>query len=80
MRFQKTRIAVDELRDMTERLSDFNSCVSYSSSSGDDDESDKQKSWQTLNERKRNRKAKRKHSLTPNKDQFLKKKVIDAAH
>ena len=80
LRFQKTRIAVDELRDMTERLSDFNSCLSYSSSSGDDDESDKPKSWQTLNERKRNRKAKRKHSLTPNKDQFLKKKVIDAAH
>ena len=63
---------VKEIKDMTDQLSDFNSCVSEQSDS-DTPENDEKKGWTTMNENRRNRRNKRRNSLTPNKEVFLKK-------
>jgi hypothetical protein len=71
----RTKLVVNEIRDLTDRLSDFNSCISSSESSEDADNDVEQddKTGGTMNDRKRKKRNKRKHSLTPNKDFFLKK-------
>ena len=62
------------MRTISEHLSDFGSCLSMSSSDGDSmEENGASAGFQTLNEKKRNKKKKRKLKLTPGKDQFLKK-------
>ena len=66
---------------MQESLSDFNSCAESfgeASDSSADDEQENLKAEEnviprSLNDKKRERKAKRKLALTPGKDQFLKK-------
>ena len=78
----KTRLAVGEIRDLTDRLSDFISCNSDSdSSSSEYTESEGNvgnSGWKTMNEKTREKK-KRKNSSSPNKDLFLKKQALDAA-
>ena len=73
----KTKLLGNELKD---GLSDFGSCISGSSSVDDSDSSDTKESsdgrsfgCQSINEKKRIKKLKRKNKLTPGKDQFLKK-------
>ena len=69
------------ISDMQETLSDFNSCAESlgegSDSSADDEvvnlKSDENIISRSLNDKKRERKAKRKLALTPGKHQFLKK-------
>ena len=68
------------IADITETLSDFNSCAESlgesSSSSSDESEPplDKEnEGFKTMNDRKRKKKAKRRLALTPGKEQFLKK-------
>ena len=72
----KTKSLVNDLK---ECLSDFGSCVEMSDSS-EDNQSDKtadrsgdEDVFQTMNERKRMKKFKRKLNLTPGKEEFLKK-------
>ena len=75
----KTKLMVNECKVISDQLSDFNSCVSELSSDGSDeftDEKNIETPWTTMNERKRNKRNKRKNSLTPNKDEFLKKQNI----
>ena len=74
----QTKSIMDEFKGIkfsSERYSDFGSCVSDSSrSSGDDtDHNELDGGFKTMNERKRHYKTKRKKSLTPGKDSFLKK-------
>ena len=80
--FQRTKLAVEELKDLAEKLSDFNSCISDSgdstSSKAEQTDDEKPTPWKTMNEKKRYKKNKRKHSTTPNKDQFLKKSVLES--
>ena len=68
----RTHLLVKELK---EHLSDFGSCISESSESDDlKNESDAESlGSQSMNERKRLRKSKRKIKVTPGKDYFLKK-------
>ena len=56
----KTRLIVEDLKELTDKLSDFNSCVSDFSenSTGDEHEKDNSKSWNTMNEKKRHKKVK----------------------
>ena len=71
-----TKLAVKELKCVSDQLSDFNSCVSELSSEGSiesADETSLKTTWTTMNERRRNKRNKRKNSLTPNKEEFLKK-------
>ena len=72
----RTKLMVNEIRDLTEQLSDFNSCVEYSSDDADTEGDLASKPWTSMNEKKRGKRNKRKHSLTPNKDDFLKKQNL----
>ena len=68
----KTR---DDLKELSDRMSEFSSCVS-SSQANSSDESDYEKvqsNFKSSNERKRAKKNKRKYKLTPDKESFLKK-------
>ena len=71
-----TKLVVNELRDLTEQLSDFGSCCSTISST-DSDESVEENSenggFKTMNEKKRIKTQKRMLKLTPGKEEFLKK-------
>ena len=81
--FSRTQLIVDDLKDLTDRLSDFNSCVSSSECDDADIEGGSpSKPWTTMNEQKRMRRNKRRHSLTPNKESFMKKlnAAADVAH
>ena len=73
----KTKSMLNELETLTERLSDFGSCLSSSSS---DDQSGEENldtgGFKTMNEKKRNKKKKRKLKLTPGKESFFKKANI----
>ena len=70
----RTESILNEMRTISEHLSDFGSCLSMSSSDSDSVEDiGASGGFQTLNEKKRNKKKKRKLKLTPGKEQFLKK-------
>ena len=68
-----------DIADLTESLSDFNSCVesatdvSSSSDDGDTPAKPENKEFKSMNERKRCKKAKRKLLVTPDKEEFVKK-------
>ena len=63
-----------EIREMSERLSEFGSCRSSSSSESESESKNEiEDGFKTMNEKKRGWKNKRKLSLTPNKDSLLKK-------
>ena len=68
---------MSSIADLQETLTDFNSCQSSTSSSGSSDEGsvdfEEKKGFQTVNDKKREKRNKRKIALTPHKDQFLKK-------
>ena len=67
---------LDDLKDITDKLSDFGSCMSeLSDTSGDGsgEESVEVEGFKTMNEKKRNKKKKRKLKLTPGKEEFQKK-------
>ena len=68
----KTKLLVNELKDC---LSDFGSCISESSNVDDSDSVEEYRSFgcQSLNEKKRMKRLKRKNKASPGKDQFLKK-------
>ena len=70
--FLRTKSVLNELKDLTERLSDFGSCVS-SSSDDSEQENIENGGFKTLNEKKRIKKNKRKLKITPGKEDFLKK-------
>ena len=70
----RTESILNEMRTVSEHLSDFGSCLSMSSSDSDSlEDTGASGGFQTLNEKKRNKKKKRKLKLTPGKEQFLKK-------
>ena len=73
--FTLAKTLLNNLSEMTSRLSDFESCVSSSGSETDTEKNDmKQESNQkSMNDAKRNYRQKRKNSTTPKKDFFLKK-------
>ena len=71
--FIRTTSLLNELKSVTEQLSEFGSCLSSSSSSDFDDRLEVTGGFQTTNEKKRNKKKKRKLKITPEKEQFLKK-------
>ena len=73
--FQKTSEIIEDLKNMTGRLSDFASCISSSDASNDDsiDEKEENDGFKTVKERKRNKKCKRKFKPTSPQDSFLKK-------
>ena len=74
-----TKLAVKELKVMSDQLSDFNSCVSELSSEGSGESADEKSlrsPWTTMNEKKRKKRNKRKNSLTPNKEEFMKKQNL----
>jgi hypothetical protein len=70
--FLRTKSVLNELKDLTERLSDFGSCVS-SSSDDSEQENIENGGFKTVNEKKRIKKNKRKLKITPGKEDFLKK-------
>ena len=69
---EKTNLMINELKD---QLSDFASCMSSQASSDDsnNEKDSKSDSFQTVNEKKRIKKSKRRHKMTPTKEMFLKK-------
>ena len=71
----KTKSILNELKGLSEQLSDFGSCISSSDSSNDDteDEIKENEGFKSMNEKRRNKKSKRKLKLTPGKEDFLKK-------
>ena len=74
----RTKSALNDLKVLTDQLSEFGSCISSDvTSSGEDSVDAEEKSesdgFKTMNERKRNKKKKRKFKLTPGKETFLKK-------
>ena len=80
--FDKAKSLLVNLKEMTNRLSEFESCRSSgSSSSSSEDEQEVEQSakdtddegFKTMNDRKRSWKLKRKNSTTPSKDSFVKK-------
>ena len=69
---------LEDIKDISKKVSDFESCHSALSSLGSDTDSSTTehsdlKAYQTMNSRKRGFKKKRKASLTPRKDEFLKR-------
>ena len=74
---------VGEIKDLTDQLSDFNSCVSElsdSDSASDDMKPEEETSrFLTMNQKRRQKRSKRKHSITPNKEDFLKKPNLGAS-
>ena len=73
----RTKSMLSELRDLTERLSDFGSCLSSSSDENSGEENSEIGGFKTMNELKRIKKKKRKLKLTPGKESFLKKPNLD---
>ena len=77
---ERSRLLVNEI---TECLSDFNSCISdFSSDKSSDENDDKVKEVEknnSVNDKKKAKRNKRKNSLTPNKDFFLKKQNTEPA-
>ena len=71
----KTKSMLNDLKDMTDKLSDFGSCMSFSDSSGEGSGEDNTENggYKSLNEKRRNKKKKRKLKLTPGKEDFMKK-------
>ena len=75
------KLATAGSRDWSERMSDFNSCISQSDSSSSDyadRETVGNVGWKSMNDKKREKRKKRKNSLTPNKDLFLKKQALNS--
>ena len=72
--FQKTDDLIKDVRAMTDRLSEFGSCISFDLSSNEDsnEEKDKIDGFRVL-EKKRNKRNKRNDKMTPEKNNFLKK-------
>ena len=71
----RTKSMLNDIKYMAEKLSDFGSCLSSSSSGGENSEVENSEigDFKNLNEKKRNKKKKRKLKLTPGKGTFLKK-------
>ena len=70
--FQKAKSALNDLKDLTDQLSEFGSCVSSNQSSSESEEETVQQHKNT-NEKRRLKKNKRKLKVTPDKEEFLKK-------
>ena len=80
--FAKAKSLLVDLKEMTTRLSEFESGQSSSDEQGEDDSEAIQSAketdddgFMTMNDRKRRWKNKRKNSLTPSKDSFVKDQV-----
>ena len=76
--FQAAKALWTKIAEVQDSLSDFKSCVSSASSSDESADDLKQVEnvkFVTANEKKREKRKKRKLALTPDKDQFLLKKV-----
>ena len=74
--FQKTTEIIDEIKNMTGRLSDFASCISSDVSSNystNEEIEMNDTGFQTVNEKRRHKKSKRKSRQSPPMGQFLKK-------
>ena len=75
---QRKKSVISDIKDISKKFSDFESCQSAMSSSSSDDSTDdhsETSNFRTMNSRKREKKErkKRKASLTPRKEEFLKK-------
>jgi hypothetical protein len=78
--FAKAKSLLTNLTEMTSHLSDFESCLSSSSSDDDLDENvNDEEGFQTMNGRKRAYKQKRKNSTTPSRESFLKKPNLNSS-
>ena len=78
---ERVRSQVEDIKEMTGRLSEFGSC--QSSSSEDESEAVKdtdEEGFKTMNDRRRAWRKKRKNSTTPNKESFVKKQVKNWDH
>ena len=66
---------LNDIREISKKLSDFESCQSSLSSDSYDTDAEKPElgEFQSMNHKKRGWKKKRKASQTPEKDEFLKK-------
>ena len=74
--FQKTRSIVTEVKELSDRLSEFSSCVSNQDSSENDSQDEREiigSYLKTPTLEKRRKKNKRKLKVTPDKEFFLKK-------
>ena len=77
--FLKFHAALNDLKGLTEQLSDFGSCLSSfdsSEESGDEKqvvESAAKEDFKCMNDKKRNKRNKRKLKISPGKEIFLKK-------
>ena len=69
----RSKSLLADLKEMSDRLSDFGSCRSSSSESESETKNENGEGFKTMNEKKRGWKNKRKLSLTPNKESLLKK-------
>ena len=75
---------LNDIRDMSKKMSDFESAQesltsSTSDSSSSSDSSDHQQPFQTMNSRKRGYRNKRRNSQTPNKETFMKKSNLSSS-
>ena len=72
--FIRSSSLLNELKIVSEQLSDFGSCLSSLSTSDESEPGGETAGgFQTMNEKKRNKKNKRKLKISPDKEQFLKK-------
>ena len=83
LKHRQSRLLSD-IRDMSKKMSDFESAqesltASTSDSSSSSDSSDHQQPFQTMNSRKRRYRNKRRNSQTPNKETFMKKSNLSSS-
>ena len=73
--FTRAKTLLNNLTEMTSKISDFESCVSSADDERDSDADSKSEDHdeKSMIDKKRHYKQKRKHSTTPNRDFFLKK-------
>ena len=74
-RFARAESLISELKEMTSKLSDFESCISSSSDNDEEPVEVKHDEFKSINERKRDKKNKRKKSASPTGNEYFLKKV-----
>ena len=74
-RFARAESLISELKEMTSKLSDFESCISSSSDNDEEPVEVKHDEFKSINERKKDKKNKRKKSASPTGNEYFLKKV-----
>ena len=73
--FGRAESLISELKEMTSKLSDFESCISSSSDNNEEPVETNNVEFRSMNERKRDKKNKRKKSNSPGGSEYFLKKV-----